>query len=38
MTHKASGCEEQTSVGMDGAEPKVFLQIFPFSLDKSKFF
>lgn len=21
MTHKASGCEEQTPVGMDGAEP-----------------
>lgn len=21
MSHKASGCEEQTPVGMDGAEP-----------------
>ena len=27
MTHKASGCEEQTLVGMDGAEPKYFLKI-----------
>ena len=38
MTHKASGCEEQTLVGMDGAEPKKFLQNFPFSLDKPNFF
>ena len=26
MTHKASGCEEQTPVGMDGAEPKNFFE------------
>ena len=38
MTHKASGCEEQTPVGMDGAEPKNFLQNFPFLLDKLKIF
>lgn len=24
MTHKASGCEEQTLVGMDGAEPNTY--------------
>ena len=23
MSHKASGCEEQTPVGMDGAEPNI---------------
>ena len=35
MTHKASGCEEQTLVGMDGAEPKKFFyKIFHFPLDK----
>ena len=28
MTHKASGCEEQTLVGMDGAEPKKFFTNF----------
>lgn len=24
MTHKASGCEEQTPMGMDGAEPNTY--------------
>ena len=38
MTHKASGCEEQTLVGMDGAEPKkIFYKIFLFHLTNQKF-
>ena len=31
MTHKASGCEEQTLVGMDGAEPKKIFTKFSIS-------
>lgn len=39
MTHRASGCEEQTLVSMDGAEPKkIFYKIFHFHLTNQNFF